>query len=158
MKLNAMAFHLLMFQRLSKILSVIVLLCISNEMLLAETITEENPSDLYLGSCYAVQYLKLQYCPSINAIKMSSCVNNLTKVAHKNNEEDMQLGFRNRAKLIMPHIIKSIDQSFAKHLAKFKGNRLQTCSDYQKDMNESMKKFLDEFKASQNDMNSSDME
>jgi hypothetical protein len=118
---------------------------------MAESINEENPADLYLGSCYAVQYLKLQYCPSINAIKMSSCVNNLTKVAHKNNEEDMQLGFRNRAKLIMPHIIKSIDQSFSKDLARLKGDRLRTCNVYQKDMNESMKKFLDEFKASQND-------
>ena len=146
-----MAFHLLMFQRLSKILFTLVLLCISNEMLMAESINEENPADLYLGSCYAVQYLKLQYCPSINAIKMSSCVNNLTKVAHKNNEEDMQLGFRNRAKLIMPHIIKSIDQSFSKDLARLKGDRLRTCNVYQKDMNESMKKFLDEFKASQND-------
>ncbi len=146
-----MAFHLLMFQRLSKTLFALVFLSISNEMLMAETITEENPADLYLGSCYAAQYLKLQYCPSMNAIKMSSCVNNLTKVARNNNEEDKQLGFKNRAKLIMPHIIKSIDQSFAKHLAKFKGNRLRTCNDYQKDMNQSMKKFLEEFEASQND-------
>ena len=153
-----MAFHLPMFQRLSKILFVIALLCISNEMLMAATITEENPADLYLSSCYAAQYLKLQYCPSMNAIKMSSCVNNLTKVAHKNNEEDMQLGFRNRAKLIMPHIIKSIDQSFAKHLAKFKGNRLRTCNDYEKDMNQSMKKFLEEFEARQNDMTSVEQE
>ena len=153
-----MVFHLPMFQRLSKILFTLVLLCISNEMLMAATITEENPADLYLGSCYAVQYLKLQYCPSMNAIKMSSCVNNLTKVARKNNEEDKQLGFKNRAKLIMPHIIKSIDQSFAKHLAKFKGNRLRTCNDYQKDMNESMKKFLEEFEARQNDMTSAEQE
>ena len=153
-----MAFHLLMFQRLSKILFALVLLCISNEMLMAEMITEENPADLYLGSCYAVQYLKLQYCPSINAIKMSSCVNNLIKVAHKNNEEDMQLGFRNRAKLIMPHIIKSIDQSFSKDLSIMNGNRLRTCNNYQKDMNESMKKFLEEFKASQNDMTSAEQE
>jgi len=84
---------------------------------------------------------------------MSSCVNNLTKVARKNNEEDKQLGFKNRAKLIMPHIIQGIDQSFSKHLAKFKGNRLRTCNDYEKDMNQSMKKFLEEFKASQNDEN-----
>ena len=147
-----MAFHLPMFQRLSKILFALILLCISNEMLMAETIAEENPADLYLGSCYAVQYLKLKYCPSINATKMSSCVNNLIKVARKNNEEDMQLGFRNRAKLIMPHIIKSIDQSFSKDLSIMNGNRLRTCNNYQKDMNESMKKFLEEFKASQNDM------
>ena len=148
-----MGFHLHMFQRLSKTLFTLILLCISNEMLMAETNAEENPADLYLGSCYAVQYLKLQYCPSMNALKMSSCVNNLTKVARKNNEEDKQLGFKNRAKLIMPHIIKSIDQSFAKHLAKFKGNRLRSCNDYEKDMNQSMKKFLEEFKASQNDEN-----
>ena len=120
-------------------------------MLRAETNSEENPADLYLGSCYAVQYLKLQYCPSIHAIKMSSCVNNLTKAVHKNNEEDKQLGFKNRAKLIMPHIIKSIDQSFSKNLARLKGDRLRTCNVYQKDMNESMKKFLEEFEASQNE-------
>jgi hypothetical protein len=95
-----MAFHRLMYQRLNKTLFALILLSISNEMLMAETISEENPADLYLGSCYAVQYLKLQYCPSINATKMSSCVNNLTKVARKNNEEDKQLGFKNRAKLI----------------------------------------------------------
>jgi len=81
-----------MYQRLNKTLFALILLSISNEMLMAETISEENPADLYLGSCYAVQYLKLQYCPSINATKMSSCVNNLTKVARKNNEEDKQLG------------------------------------------------------------------
>ena len=120
-------------------------------MLMAKTIAEENPADLYLGSCYAVQYLKLQYCPSMNATKMSSCVNNLTKVARKNNEEDKQLGFKNRAKLIMPHIIQGIDQSFSKHLAKRNGNRLRTCNDYEKDMQNSMKKFLEEFLARQND-------
>lgn len=146
-----MAFHRLMYQRLNKTLFALILLSISNEMLMAETISEENPADLYLGSCYAVQYLKLQYCPSINATKMSSCVNNLTKVARKNNEEDKQLGFKNRAKLIMPHIIQGIDQSFAKHLAKRNGNRLLTCNDYEKDMKNSMKKFLEEFVASQND-------
>jgi hypothetical protein len=140
-----------MFQRLSKTLFALVFLSISNEMLMAETITEENPADLYLGSCYAAQYLKLQYCPSMNAIKMSSCVNNLTKVARKSNEEDKQLGFKNRAKLIMPHIIQGIDQSFAKHLAKRNGNRLRTCNDYEKDMQNSMKKFLEEFEASQNE-------
>jgi hypothetical protein len=140
-----------MFQHTKIRFIALVLASISIEINAAGPITEENPADLYLGSCYAVQYLKLQYCPSINAIKMSSCVNNLTKVAHKNNEEDMQLGFRNRAKLIMPHIIKSIDQSFSKDLARLKGDRLRTCNVYQKDMNESMKKFLDEFKASQND-------
>ena len=151
MKLNAMVFHLLMFQRLSKIIFLIVLLCISNEMLRAETISEENPADLYLGSCYAMQYLKLQYCPSIHAVKMPSCVNNLMKVARKNNEEDKQLGFKNRAKLIMPHIIQGIDQSFSKHLAKMNGNRLRTCNDYEKDMKNSMKKFLEEFETSQNE-------
>jgi hypothetical protein len=140
-----------MFQHTKIRFIALVLASISIEINAAGPITEENPADLYLGSCYAVQYLKLQYCPSINAIKMSSCVNNLTKVAHKNNEEDMQLGFRNRTKLIMPHIIKSIDQSFSKDLARLKGDRLRTCNVYQKDMNESMKKFLDEFKASQND-------
>lgn len=140
-----------MYQRLNKTLFALILLSISNEMLMAETISEENPADLYLGSCYAVQYLKLQYCPSINATKMSSCVNNLTKVARKNNEEDKQLGFKNRAKLIMPHIIQGIDQSFAKHLAKMNGNRLRTCNDYEKDIKNSMKKFLEEFEASQND-------
>ena len=146
-----MAFHRLMYQRLNKTLFALILLSISNEMLRAETNAEENPSDLYLGSCYAVQYLKLQYCPSMNAIKMSSCVNNLTKVARKNNEEDKQLGFKNRTKLIMPHIIQGIDQSFSKHLAKRNGNRLLTCNDYEKDMKNSMKKFLEEFVASQND-------
>jgi hypothetical protein len=140
-----------MYQRLNKTLFALILLSISNEMLMAETNAEENPSDLYLGSCYAVQYLKLQYCPSINAIKMSSCVNNLIKVARKNHEEDKGLGFKNRAKLIMPHIIQGIDQSFAKHLAKMNGNRLRTCNDYEKDMKNSMKKFLQEFEASQND-------
>ena len=70
----------------------------------------------------------------------------------------MQLGFRNRAKLIMPHIIKSIDQSFSKDLSIMNGNRLRTCNNYQKDMNESMKKFLEEFKASQNDMTSAEQE
>ena len=147
-----------MFQRTKIRFIALVLASISIEINAAEPITEENPADLYLGSCYAVQYLKLQYCPSMKAIKMSSCVNNLTKVAHKNNEEDIQLGFRNRAKLIMPHIIKSIDQSFSKDLARLKGDRLRTCNVYQKDMNESMKKFLDEFKASQNDMTSAEQE
>jgi len=147
-----------MFQRTKIRFIALVLASISIEINAAEPITEENPADLYLGSCYVVQYLKLQYCPSMKAIKMSSCVYNLTKVAHKNNEEDMQLGFRNRAKLIMPHIIKSIDQSFSKDLARLKGDRLRTCNVYQKDMNESMKKFLDEFKASQNDMTSAEQE
>ena len=140
-----------MFQHTKIRFIALVLASISIEINAAEPITEENPADLYLGSCYAVQYLKLQYCPSMNAIKMSSCVNNLTKAVHKNNEEDMQLGFRNRAKLIMPHIIKSIDQSFSKNLARLKGDRLRTCNVYQKDMNESMKKFLEEFEASQNE-------
>ena len=147
-----------MIQSLNKTLIILILLGISNGTLLAEPMIEENPADMYLGTCYAVQYLKLQYCPSMNAIKMSSCVNNLIKLAHKNNEEDMQLGFKNRAKLIMPHIIKNIDQSFSKHLAKVNGNRLRTCNDYQKDMNESMKKFLDEFKFSQNNITSSENE
>lgn len=140
-----------MFQHLNKTLITLFLLSISNEMLRAETNSEENPADLYLGSCYAVQYLKLQYCPSINAIKMSTCVNNLTRVARKINEEDKRLGFKNRAKLIMPHIIQGIDQSFSKHLAKMNGNRLRTCNDYEKDMKNSMKKFLEEFEASQNE-------
>jgi hypothetical protein len=147
-----------MFQHTKIQFIALVLASISIEINAAEPIAEENPADLYLGSCYAVQYLKLQYCPSMNAIKMSSCVNNLTKAVHKNNEEDMQLGFRNRAKLIMPHIIKSIDQSFSKNLARLKGDRLRTCNVYQKDMNESMKKFLDEFKASQNIMTSAEQE
>jgi len=64
---------------------------------------------------------------------------------------DKQLGFKNRAKLIMPHIIQGIDQSFSKHLAKMNGNRLRTCNDYEKDMKNSMKKFLEEFETSQNE-------
>lgn len=140
-----------MFQRTKIRFIALVLASISIEINAAEPMIEENPADLYLGSCYAVQYLKLQYCPSMNAIKMSTCVNNLTKVARKNNEEDKQLGFKNPAKLIMPHIIQGIDQSFSKHLAKMNGNRLRTCNDYEKDMKNSMKKFLEEFEASQND-------
>lgn len=31
------------------------------------------------------------------------------------------------------------------------GNRLRTCNDYEKDMKNSMKKFLEEFEASQNE-------
>jgi hypothetical protein len=156
MKLNVMVFHLLMIQNLNKTLITLILLGISNGALLAQAIIEENPADMYLGTCYAMQYLKLQYCPSLKVSKMSSCVNNLIKLAHKNNEEDMQLGFKNRAKLIMPHIIKSIDQSFSKDLAK--GNRLRTCNDYQKVMQNSMNKFLDEFKANQNNITSSENE
>ena len=107
-----MVFRLLMIQSLNKALIILILLGISNGMLLAEPIIEENPADMYLGTCYAVQYLKLQYCPSMNAVKMSSCVNNLINLSQKNNEEDVQLGFKNRAKLIMPRIIKNIDQLF----------------------------------------------
>ena len=147
-----------MIQSLNKALIILILLGISNVMLLAEPIIEENPADMYLGTCYAVQYLKLQYCPSMNAVKMSSCVNNLIKITHKNNEEDMQLGFRNRAKLIMPHIIKSIDDTFYQNLKKANGDRLRTCNIYQKDMQNSMKKFLDEFKSSQNKITSSENE
>ena len=153
-----MVFHLLMIQSLNKALIILVLLGISNGMLLAEPIIEENPADMYLGTCYAVQYLKLQYCPSMNALKMSSCVNNLIKIAHKNNEEDVQLGFRNRAKLIMPHIIKSIDGTFYQNLKKANGDRLRTCNIYQKDMQNSMKQFLDEFKFSQTDLSNSTQE
>ena len=153
-----MVFHLLMIQSLNKALIILVLLGVSNGTLLAEPIIEENPADMYLGTCYAVQYLKLQYCPSMNALKMSSCVNNLIKLAHKNNEEDVQLGFRNRAKLIMPHIIKSIDDTFYQNLKKANGDRLRTCNIYQKDMQNSMKKFLDEFKSSQNKITSSENE
>ena len=147
-----------MIQSLNKALIILILLGISNGMLLAEPIIEENPADMYLGTCYAVQYLKLQYCPSMNAVKMSSCVNNLINLSQKNNEEDVQLGFKNRAKLIMPRIIKNIDQLFSKHLDKVNGNRQRTCNYYQKDMNESMKKFLDDFKASQTDLSNSKQE
>jgi len=147
-----------MIQSLNKALIILILLGISNGMLLAEPIIEENPADMYLGTCYALQYLKLQYCPSMNAVKMSSCVNNLINLSQKNNEEDVQLGFKNRAKLIMPRIIKNIDQSFSKHLAKVNGNRQRTCNYYQKDINESMKKFLDDFKASQTDLSNSKQE
>ena len=34
-----------------------------------EPIIEENPADMYLGTCYALQYLKLHYCPTTHTPK-----------------------------------------------------------------------------------------
>jgi hypothetical protein len=64
----------------------------------------------------------------------------------------VKLNFKTRAKLIMPHVIKHIDESFPKYLSKVKGDRNQTCVNYQKDMQSAMKKYLEEFRSNQLDL------
>ncbi len=50
---------------------------ISIEINAAEPMIEENPADMYLGTCYALQYLKLHYCPTTNTTKMATCITSI---------------------------------------------------------------------------------
>ena len=146
-----MVYHLLMIQSLNKALTILVLLGISNEVLPADPMTEENPADMYLGTCYALQYLKLHYCPTTNTTKMATCIASIVDEVDERNKDEVKLNFKARAKLIMPHVIKHIDESFPKSLAKVKGDRNKTCLYHQKNMQNSMKKYLERFRSNQVD-------
>ncbi|MBM3360945.1 MAG: hypothetical protein FJY41_05880 [Betaproteobacteria bacterium] len=117
----------------------------------AETMIEENPADMYLGTCYALQYLKLHYCPTTNTTKMATCITSIVDEVDEKNKDEVKLNFKTRAKLIMPHVIKHIDESFPKYLAKVKGDRNKTCLYHQQNMQNSMKKYLETFRSNQVD-------
>jgi hypothetical protein len=114
---------------------------------------EENPADMYLGTCYALQYLKLHYCPTTNTTKMATCITSIVDEVDEKNKDEVKLNFKTRAKLIMPHVIKHIDESFPKYLAKVKGDRNKTCLYHQQNMQNSMKKYLETFRSNQVDFN-----
>lgn len=124
---------------------------ISIEINAAEPMFEENPADMYLGTCYALQYLKLHYCPSTNTTKMATCITSIVDEVDEKNKDEVKLNFKTRAKLIMPHVIKHIDESFPKYLAKVKGDRNKTCLYHQQNMQNSMKKYLETFRSNQVD-------
>ena len=107
---------------------------------------EENPADMYLGTCYALQYLKLHYCPATDTPKMKACLSSIVDGIDEKNKDEMKLNFSTRAKLIMPHVIKHVDEAFTKYLAKVKGDRNKTCLYHQKNMQDSMKIYLEEFR------------
>jgi len=117
----------------------------------AETMIDENPADMYLGTCYALQYLKLHYCPTTNTTKMATCITSIVDEVDEKNKDEVKLNFKTRAKLIMPHVIKHIDESFPKYLAKVKGDRNKTCLYHQQNMQNSMKKYLETFRSNQVD-------
>jgi hypothetical protein len=116
-----------------------------------ESIIEENPADMYLGTCYALQYLKLHYCPTTHTPKMVTCITSIVDEVDERNKDEVKLNFKTRAKLIMPHVIKHIDESFHEYLAKVKGDRNKTCLYHQKNMQNSMKKYLETFRSNQVD-------
>jgi hypothetical protein len=124
---------------------------ISIEINAAEPMIEENPADMYLGTCYALQYLKLHYCPTTNTTKMATCITSIVDGVDEKNKDEVKLNFKTRAKLIMPHVIKHIDESFPKYLAKVKGDRNKTCLYHQQNMQHSMKKYLETFRSNQVD-------
>ena len=126
---------------------------ISIEINAAERMIEENPADMYLGTCYALQYLKLHYCPTTNTTKMATCITSIVDMVDEKNKDEVKLNFKTRAKLIMPHVIKHIDESFPKYLAKVKGDRNKTCLYHQQNMQNSMKKYLETFRSNQVDFN-----
>ena len=124
---------------------------ISIEINAAEPMIEENPADMYLGTCYALQYLKLHYCPTTNTTKMATCITSIVDEVDEKNKDEVKLNFKTRAKLIMPHVIKHIDESFPKYLAKVKGDRNKTCLYHHQNMQHSMKKYLETFRSNQVD-------
>lgn len=124
---------------------------ISIEINAAEPMFEENPADMYLGTCYALQYLKLHYCPTTNTTKMATCITSIVDGVDEKNKDEVKLNFKTRAKLIMPHVIKHIDESFPKYLAKVKGDRNKTCLYHHQNMKNSMKKYLETFRSNQVD-------
>ena len=124
---------------------------ISIEIKAAEPMIEENPADMYLGTCYALQYLKLHYCPTTNTTKMATCITSIVDEVDEKNKDEVKLNFKTRAKLIMPHVIKHIDESFPKYLAKVKGDRNKTCLYHYQNMQNSMKKYLETFRSNQVD-------
>lgn len=126
---------------------------ISIEINAAEPMIEENPADMYLGTCYALQYLKLHYCPTTNTTKMATCITSIVDEVDVKNKDEVKLNFKTRAKLIMPHVIKHIDESFPKYLAKVKGDRNKTCLYHQQNMQDSMKKYLETFRSNRVDFN-----
>lgn len=124
---------------------------ISIDINAAEPMIEENPADMYLGTCYALQYLKLHYCPTTNTTKMATCITSIVDGVDEKNKDEVKLNFKTRAKLIMPHVIKHIDESFPKYLAKVKGDRNKTCLYHHQNMKNSMKKYLETFRSNQVD-------
>jgi hypothetical protein len=124
---------------------------ISIDINAAEPMIEENPADMYLGTCYALQYLKLHYCPTTNTTKMATCITSIVDEVDEKNKDEVKLNFKTRAKLIMPHVIKHIDESFPKYLAKVKGDRNKTCLYHHQNMKNSMKKYLETFRSNQVD-------
>ena len=124
---------------------------ISIDINAAEPMIEENPADMYLGTCYALQYLKLHYCPTTNTTKMATCITSIVDGVDEKNKDEVKLNFKTRAKLIMPHVIKHIDESFPKYLAKVKGDRNKTCLYHYQNMQNSMKKYLETFRSNQVD-------
>ena len=124
---------------------------ISIEINAAEPMIEENPADMYLGTCYALQYLKLHYCPTTNTTKMATCITSIVDGVDEKNKDEVKLNFKTRAKLIMPHVIKHIDESFPKYLAKVKGDRTKTCLSHRQTMQNSMKNYLETFRSNQVD-------
>ena len=124
---------------------------ISIEINAAEPMIEENPADMYLGTCYALQYLKLHYCPTTNTTKMATCITSIVDGVDEKNKDEVKLNFKTRAKLIMPHVIKHIDESFPKYLAKVKGDRNKTCLYHHQNMQNSMKNYLETFRSNQVD-------
>lgn len=140
-----------MFHRTNIQFISLFLASISIQINAAEPMIEENPADMYLGTCYALQYLKLHYCPTTNATKMATCITSIVDEVYEKNKDEVKLNFKTRAKLIMPHVIKHIDESFPKYLAKVKGDRNKTCLYHQQNMQNSMKKYLETFRSNQVD-------
>jgi hypothetical protein len=66
-----------MFQSTKIHFIALFLVFISIEINAVEPIVEENPADMYLGTCYAMQYLKLHYFPSTNTTKMATCISSI---------------------------------------------------------------------------------
>ncbi len=140
-----------MFHRTKIQFIILFLASISIEINAAERMIEENPADMYLGTCYALQYLKLHYCPTTNTTKMATCITSIVDEVDEKNKDEVKLNFKTRAKLIMPHVIKHIDESFPKYLAKVKGDRNKTCLYHHQNMQNSMKKYLETFRSNQVD-------
>ena len=140
-----------MFHRTKIQVISLFLASISIEINAAEPMIEENPADMYLGTCYALQYLKLHYCPTTNTTKMATCITSIVDGVDEKNKDEVKLNFKTRAKLIMPHVIKHIDESFPKYLAKVKGDRNKTCLYHYQNMQNSMKKYLETFRSNQVD-------
>jgi len=82
---------------------------------------------------------------------MATCITSIVDEVDEKNKDEVKLNFKTRAKLIMPHVIKHIDESFPKYLAKVKGDRNKTCLYHQQNMQHSMKKYLETFRSNQVD-------